>query len=73
MKVEILSSRKIGISCIEGEAIVEGLKTEYLLNRQNDSIITEFTSRQEPYFIKFGKEWRTQVNYALWRALLKIR
>ena len=73
MNVEILSSKKIGKNCIEGEAIVEGKKTEYLLNRHNDSIITEFTSRQEPYFIKFGTDWRIQVNYALYRALLKIR
>lgn len=73
MNVEILSSKKIGKNCIEGEAIVEGLKTEYLLNSYNDSILTEFSSRQEPYFIKFGRDWRNQVNYALWRALLKIR
>ena len=73
MNVEILTQFKVGKNCIEGTCIVEGKKTEYLLNRYNDSVITDFTSRQEPYFIKFGRDWRNQVNYAIYRALLGFR
>ena len=73
MNVQILTKSRINKHCIEGICIVEGKKTEYLLNRYNDSVITEFSSRQEPFFIKFGKDWRNQVNYAIWRALLSFR
>ena len=73
MNVQILTKSRINKHCIEGICIVEGKKTEYLLNRYNDSVITEFTSRQEPFFIKFGKDWRNQVNYAIYRALLSFK